>query len=734
MSSLRIESFEESKVITVLRSQISTRCDETTPLLQIRNQNVHQFYVNGDDGSSNASDEKEQSSSCDVKSYLNKLKLAILCAVLLFAVIALSFIEERSVSWISVAIKNDHPAYINLSQQLDQKNPILQVSASGPFLPQKYLNFSQNRIYFKIVQLTPYGLYDTTQPLWVVPASPAKYANELETAVRQHSFNFLNEEELERGVYQLVISTEESDDYIPMAVSLSYQPPIAMDSIIMAACVLIGLYILIIFELIHRTLAAIVGATVAIGFLSIIGERPTLAEVISWLDVETLSLLFGMMIIVAIFCETGFFDYFAILAFRMARGRVISLLVALCLFTAIMSAFLDNVTTILLITAVTIRLCEVLNVDPKHFLIAMVLFSNIGGASTPVGDPPNVIIINNPKITDTGLDFSTFILHAFPNIIVCMLCTFLFLILTYRNKDSMQFEEPPEVVELKHEINVWRKARNSLSGYSRDEMTVKAILKKKVQLLKNLLRKKLYDAKPPEDYLANLEELSNTYKIRNKYLLIKCSVVLITVIMLFFLQSVPSLNLSLGWIALLGAIMLLILADFDEIESILGRVEWSTLLFFAALFVVMEALTRLRLIWFIGQMTQDFISTVDESHRLLVAIIVILWVSALASSFIDNIPFTTAMVHIVTDLSENDELNLPLLPLVYALSFGACLGGNGTLIGASANVVCAGLSEQHGYRFTFMDFFKIGFPVMIITTVVSNLYLVICHVVLQWND
>lgn len=147
------------------------------------------------------------------------------------------------------------------------------------------------------------------------------------------------------------------------------------------------------------------------------------------------------------------------------------------------------------------------------------------------------------------------------------------------------------------------------------------------------------------------------------------------VIMLFFLQSVPNLDLSLGWVAILGAILLLILADFEELESIIGRVEWSTLIFFAALFVVMEALAELKFLWWIGQLTQNYINSVPENHRLLVAIIIFVWVSALASSFIDNIPFTTVMVKIIEDLAKNNEFNLPLTPLIYALAFGACLGG-----------------------------------------------------------
>lgn len=147
------------------------------------------------------------------------------------------------------------------------------------------------------------------------------------------------------------------------------------------------------------------------------------------------------------------------------------------------------------------------------------------------------------------------------------------------------------------------------------------------------------------------------------------------VIMLFFLQSVPNLDLSLGWVAILGAILLLILADFEELESIIGRVEWSTLIFFAALFVVMEALAELKFLWWIGQLTQNYINSVPENHRLLVAIIIFVWVSALASSFIDNIPFTTVMVKIIEDLAKNNQFNLPLTPLIYALAFGACLGG-----------------------------------------------------------
>lgn len=204
-------------------------------------------------------------------------------------------------------------------------------------------------------------------------------------------------------------------------------------------------------------------------------------------------------------------------------------------------------------------------------------------------------------------------------------------------------------------------------------------------------------------------------------------IVLIFVIGFFFLHSIPDIQrLSLGWTALLGAVLLLILSDRQDMEAVLARVEWSTLLFFAALFVLMEALSVLGLIEWIGSQTENIILVVGEESRLTVAILIILWVSAIASAFVDNIPLTTMMLKVTISLAEKKALNLPLQPLIWALAIGACIGGkidlsirffpkvnfisvtsgNGTLIGASANVVCAGVAEQHGYRFTFIEYFK----------------------------
>ncbi|KPM03271.1 P protein-like protein [Sarcoptes scabiei] len=672
--------------------------------------------------------------------------------------ISFIFIQEKKENWTNVAMHDKLPAYIDLSQSFDLMFPVWKLRARGAFLPREYRHLTNYSIIFTIVQLLnetnsnpQQQSYRVVKRPWAVPIAPTNIDQNIPIKEIEHTFKLTRGDVFDQNYhYRLRIDTN-SKESIGITLTMSGFSELSADGIILAASVLIFLYILIIFEIVNRTLAAMLGATAAITCLTLIRDRPSLAKVVSWLDVETLSLLFGMMILVAILCETGFFDYVAVVAFRLAKGRTWPLIFTLCFFTGVMSAFLDNVTTILLMTPVTIRLCEIKNIEPKHVLISLVIISNIGGAATPVGDPPNVIIISSASIQQQGINFGRFTLHMFPGIIISFLATLCYIRIYYRDIAKFEFQDSTNddgtkkhlwnerrvfrsSDELKREIEVWKRACNSIVGYSRDENSVRAVLNRKVETLETILQQHCYETVPPEDnYRSVLNELEQKYKIQDWPLLIKSIMVMSMVITLFFLQSIPNLDLSLGWIAIFGSILLLVLSDRHELESILGRVEWSTLIFFAALFVVMEALAELKFLWWIGQLTQDFINSVPEESRLIVAILVFIWISALSSSFIDNIPLTTVMVKIIEDLAENNEFNIPLVPLIYALAFGACLGGNGTLIGASSNVVCSGVAEQHGYRFTFLDFFRIGFPIMLMTVAISTVYLIICHVVFQWN-
>lgn len=353
---------------------------------------------------------------------------------------------------------------------------------------------------------------------------------------------------------------------------------------------------------------------------------------------------------------------------------------------------------------------------------------------TPVGDPPNVIIASNRDVINNGVDFSTFTIHMSIGIILVLIVVYAQVRFIFRDVSVLRFDEPQDVQELRHEIAIWQRAAASLSSYSKDENLVRETLLKKVQRLLSQLKKKLMTGSVAlERYKTTLEELQEKYPIRDKWLLVKSGFTLSLVITLFFLHSIPNLHLSLGWTALVGVLLLLILADSADLDGLMARVEWSTLLFFASLFVLMEALSRLGLIAWIGQQTEIIILSVNEESRLAVAILLLLWVSAFASAFVDNVPLSTMMIRIVTNLARNRELGLPLQPLVWALAFGACMGGNGTLIGGTANVVCVGVAEQHGYKFTFMQFFKVGFPIMLTSNMIITIYLMIAHVLCNWN-
>ncbi len=452
--------------------------------------------------------------------------------------------------------------------------------------------------------------------------------------------------------------------------------------------ILIGVYALIIFEWVHRTLAAAVGGLLAVLALNYyaVEDTFTLAEVTTMIDWETIGLLLGMMVMVGILSNTGVFEYFAVLSYKKSGGSIWTLVVILCTVTAVLSAFLDNVTTMLLLTPVTIQLAKVLDIKPIPLLISEVLFSNIGGAATMIGDPPNIMIgsgLSPDKIasaeggkyaymSEYGVTFNDFIIQMGPGMLRCIV---------------------PSFMELK-----W---------FYADEFSGSRI--------------------------RDVAELEAKYGIKDPAMLKVAGFILVLVILNFFLH--PITHIAVSWIALVGAVVMLLATDAHDLEKPLHHVEWTTLLFFAGLFVLVHSLQYIGVIDFIGTYVEKAIAAFGDSTtpegqttRLAAAILIVLWVSAVASAFIDNIPYTATMIPIVLQIA--DSLGDYLLsPLIWALAFGACLGGNGTLIGASANVVTAGMSEDAGYPISFNEFFKAGFPVMILTTFIVSLYMLLVFVV-----
>lgn len=499
-----------------------------------------------------------------------------------------------------------------------------------------------------------------------------------------------------------------SDEDLPIKLTVDNKPMNTDIGIILAALILFLLYVLIIWEIVHRTFAAILISTLSIAVLAALDDRPSMKDIIQWIDAETILLLFSMMIIVAILTETGVFDYLAVYTFKVTGGKIWPLVHGLGIVTCVISGFLDNVTTVLLMTPVTIRLCEVMELNPVPILMSIIVHANIGGTSTPVGDPPNVIITSHPYIAKHGVSFLSFTLHMTMGVILVAIQTNLQMRLMYRHINDLRLKEPKEIKDLRREIMVWKRASESISSYSKDADIVRITLLKKVKILQHKMKKlKVIGVPETTKYNATLEQLQKQYPIKNKALLIKCSFILVFIIIMCVVQSFPAIQrLSVAWCALLGTILLLIITFRDDMDSLMHRIEWTTLLFFAAMFIIMEALERLGLIVWIGKQTEHLIMAVDERYRLAVAIILILWISGLSSSLVDSIPVTSMMVRVVVSLAQNSSLNLPLSPLVWALAFGPCLGGNGTLVGASANVVCAGIAEQHGYKISFVEYFK----------------------------
>ncbi|XP_031621157.1 P protein-like [Contarinia nasturtii] len=555
---------------------------------------------------------------------------------------------------------------------------------------------------------------------------------------KSHTFH-LNKEIYQQNTWNDTVLTLEISTNVPInfPINVAFDPsPIDKSlGIIYAAILILCLYIMIIWEIIDRTFAALLASTASIVILSLMNERPTMPEILSWIDTETLLLLFGMMILVGILSETGVFDYLAVYAFKITKGEPWSLIYCLCLFTSVLSAILDNVTTLLLMTPVSIRLCEIMHLDPIPILMSMIIFSNIGGSMTPVGDPPNIIIASNTQIVKSGVNFLNFTIHMSIGAVFVMVQTYFQLRYKFRTINDLRINEPEDIQELKNDIVIWKRAAQTLSSSSKDENLVRNILMRKIDRLEHELHRKITcGSMSNETFKQTLAALEKKFPIRDRLLLIKSSIALTFVIGCFFFHSLPYIErISLGWIALLGAILLLILSDPQNMETVFERVEWTTLVFFAVLFVLMESLAKLGLIDWIGNQTENIILMVSEEFRLAVAILIVLWVSAIASAFVDNIPLTTMMIRVIISLASKAALNLPLQPLVWALSFGACLGGNGTLIGASANIICAGVAAQYGYELTFMNYFKIAFPAMIGSLIVASGYLLICHLGFMWH-
>ncbi|MGB6065170.1 MAG: ArsB/NhaD family transporter [Desulfomonilaceae bacterium] len=432
---------------------------------------------------------------------------------------------------------------------------------------------------------------------------------------------------------------------------------------LIALIVFIAVYVMIAFEIVHRTMAALLGAVTLLVITHTFGHFNDAYKVLTYeqalhaVDWNVIFLLMGMMIIVGVLKVSGVFQWLAYKSFQVAGGRIFVLASALCLVTAVVSAFLDNVTTMLLLTSVTMELALVLGVSPFVFLVPEIVASNFGGAATLIGDPPNIMIGSF-----AGLTFNDFLIHLTPVVIA--------------------------VAAVQIVYNKWY--------YGADYYKAKV---KDVPAMVSFLREK--------------------YSITDRKVLIIGGTVLIGVILMFILHGIFYMEVSVA--ALFGAAAIILLNRMDIVELLEKEVEWPTLVFFIMLFMVVGAAEQTGIL----QAIADWIVKVCGGN-LTAAVLVILWVSGLGSAIVDNIPYTATMLPVIFFLNKTIP-GADSGVLWWALALGACFGGNGSIIGASANVVTAGIAEKAGYKISFYEFARQAAPITVISLIISSAYLLIFY-------
>ena len=411
-----------------------------------------------------------------------------------------------------------------------------------------------------------------------------------------------------------------SNTNIPLAITMRSRDlyDFVQYEVVIAALILLAVYTLIVFELIDRTLSALLGSFVCVSAVSLIRGRPSLEEIIFWIDFETIGLLFGMMIMVGIFSETGFFEWSAIKVYKASKGSIWYLTLLLCVLTGFLAAFLDNVTTILLSTAITVRLCKVLDIPPEPIVLATVMFSNIGGTATVIGDPPNIIIASD-KYISKYVSFFQFSLHTIPCVLMVGAACFGYLYF-YMKSVSRQ----PHYPRLR-ELEIWQHTAEKLSECDEDERRVKEQLEEYINVLNSEVSEQ---PSKVSSKMLDITELERQYQIRNVPLCINSCIVLGCVIFLFFAHSwiEDYVQLSLAWISIIGCMIHLLVTGSHKIDHFLERIELDTLLFFAALFVMMKGIALLGLLDWLASLLYKVIVLLPVGNiRLAGAVVLLLW-------------------------------------------------------------------------------------------------------------
>ncbi len=424
-------------------------------------------------------------------------------------------------------------------------------------------------------------------------------------------------------------------------ISLTYQSFIAI-------LIFLSAYIFIATEKINKTIIALLGASAMVG-LHLIHSK----DVFKYIDFNVIFLLIGMMIIAEVVGKTGLFEFVGAWIAKKAKGNPIKIIIWILSFHAFTSAFLDNVTTAILIVPITLAISQQLEINPTPILILEAIVGNIGGTATLIGDPPNLLIGSARH-----LSFMDFIKTLAPPVIVMMIVLNTILYFLFRNKLKVSIEAQ-----------------------------------------------------------ARLKNLNPKAAIKDKKFFIQSLSVLLGTILLFFVHEY--IDIEASFIALFGASIILLI-DKDEPEELFKNLEWSTILFFAGLFIMVGTLEELGVLKYISEKLIDI-----SGNSLLILTFVILWGAAIISAIVDNIPLVAALIPMLKHVEESSLYSGNIEVIWWALALGACLGGVATIIGASDNVIIVQMAKKNGYEISFGKFAKYGVPSMILVLLISSLYLYI---------
>ncbi len=426
------------------------------------------------------------------------------------------------------------------------------------------------------------------------------------------------------------------------------------DPLWVSSILFIATYALIVSEKINRAIVAGLGAALMVS-LGVLNQQTA----VSGIDFNTLGLLTGMMVIVAITRESGVFQYVAVWSAKKVNASPWGILLTLSLVTAVFSSLLDNVTTVLLIAPVTLLISHELKIDPYPFLFAEIFASNIGGTATLIGDPPNIMIGSA-----VNLSFNDFVVNLAPIIPLILVITLGIIYL------------------------IW--GRN------------------------------MHASEKARERIMNFKEREAITDVR----LLKQSMAVLALVMTGFVLAHP-LHLQPATIAMFGAGLLLLLANLknspeeqsEEVHKTFGGVEWITIFFFIGLFISVKGIEEAGALRILADLVIEY-----TGGDLTVMAMAILWVSAVASAVVDNIPFVATMIPVIKSMAPTFGGAENLMPLWWSLALGACLGGNGSLVGASANLIVAGFAERAGHRIRFLPFMLLAFPMMLLSIGIASVY------------